>query len=315
MIDWTGYGHLDGHEGNEPLWERGDLVISQSTIEKCFKCAAQLGYKDDPTVVDYPSEPITYGWVLHALIALALKGELTDFWIAHPWLWGFANATFDQEIQRGYPQYEGQLDWFLGAKREAFLQGLVQAMQSWLDEFQEVLEVLNVLAIEERRYRPLGRLGSGDTEDPIVWVAGSPDMVTGGSIYDWKTANRPWAEGKGLVRIQGPLYVWLVEDLLGGLKADLHYFIWDRGKTKAWDVQTVPVQEHNVEASKRVAWQYAQMIHRGVFPATPVREEWGKFKRGWHCSAKWCPAWNACDFKGMVQDDKDLDEVRTIQTW
>jgi hypothetical protein len=53
------------------------------------------------------------------------------------------------------------------------------------------------------------------------------------------------------------------------------------------------------------------MVANDTYPATPAGESYGKYKRGWHCSAKYCGGWEICPFKGLIPDDADLEEKIT----
>jgi hypothetical protein len=151
--------------------------------------------------------------------------------------------------------------------------------------------------------RGLGVLPNGRE----VWVSGQADRVVEGEIQDWKTASRGWKAGKAYENeVQINTYAWLVEHLTDATRGA--FVVYDRSKkTWTWSETTLAITPETKRLSLLKLWDMAVTLDAGVAVATPHSR--GSFGAGigWHCSTKFCPAWNPCPFgKGIGGRDNEV---------
>lgn len=283
-----------------------DILIRQSTIESFQLCPARVGYSNQPGFIDAPSEAIVFGSAMHLMIEEFLRDyESESRILVAPYIRDVIERVVAAD---GYDLND--LDPY-NAFVPDMIDGLRFGFQQWLTHFwDDEGRWVHVIGIEEKLSTQIGEVNGR----PVI-LQGTPDLITPNRLYDWKTAGRAWSEGKGMVRVQGPLYVYLSRLLEGTTleaPAEMHYMVWDRGKGE-WGRHVQVVREHNIEAALKLAMTYARQIEAQIFPATPAGESYGKYRRGWWCSAKYCGAWNICEFKGLVPDDVDLGEVKGVR--
>ena len=174
----------------------------------------------------------------------------------------------------------------------------------WVPELHQI--DLSAAGIETKITVPLGSLDDGR----MVWLQGTPDLWTMGTVYDWKTTGNPWKEnGGGLTRgsfgQQAPLYLHLVSTL-GATATRFVFYVYDRG-SGAWASHETVWSPASIGAALANAWEYGKMIGAGAFPYTPASDNYGKYQRGWHCSARYCGAWDICEGKRILADGADMD--------
>lgn len=276
-----------------------DLLIRQSTIESMMLCPAKVGYSFHEDYDHTPSEPMFFGTVMHAV----LEEHVRDGGPLHLHQPDYVETIIEKEaIDDGFDLSEVTNPVYVAAMAAE----AVHAYQAWLTQWWAKKEAFfEPLVIEERLVRPLGTLPNGRA----VWVHGTPDIGQQSGMTDWKTAGRGWKPGKGEVRIQSPTYLWLMEDIRGVREGLADYVVYDRSKQR-WSSHLVSVSDTQVDAALKTLWTYARAIDAQVFPPTPSAPA-GRSGRGWWCSAKYCGAWDPCEFKGLIADDVDLLEIRT----
>lgn len=297
-MDWTGYG--DNYDGE--MDEVKDLIISQSTIESMQLCPARVGLSGEPGFVKTVSEAMSFGTLVHALVEKVVTGAVTTADYTNQ---GIEQLWADLALEDGFDLHTVAT----GERIDASVDEARFALSSFAAWWNIEARAVDVLETEERKYKHLGTLPALPVGRQ-VWVGGTPDCVAARGavtkLYDWKTAGRGWNEGKGLVRIQSPIYTWLA---LGDIEREVEfdYIVWNR-RAGQWDRHPLRITPANVQAAKQTAWMWAKQIDAGAYPGTPGGESYGKYRRGWHCSARYCGAWEICPFKGLIPDNVDLEE-------
>jgi hypothetical protein len=202
---------------------------------------------------------------------------------------------------------QDQYDWTLDKvdDPDSFFSELGVAYRTWREQVRPHLN--DPLIIEEEMFL---YLGEGNTSN--IWLKGTPDVVFADRIHDHKTTGRAWKEGKAQHAVQAGLYMALVKQNSNIAPQEFMFDVYDR-KNSVWDSWPVTRTEQEINASLQQAYQYGLQLEAGIFPATPTAEEYGKVKRGWYCSPKYCGAWNICTDK-YINDDKD-ENVLAIRSW
>jgi hypothetical protein len=166
------------------------------------------------------------------------------------------------------------------------------------------------LSAEVRILRGLGVLPNGRE----VWVSGQADRVVPGEIQDWKTAGSGWKPAKAYENVvQIATYAWLVEHLTDATRGAFVVYDWSK-RTWSWAETTLMLSEGVKHSALLSLWDMAVSIEAGVAVATPHSRGSFGAGRGWHCSPKFCGAWNPCPFKGLIPDGKG-DQVRPPISW
>lgn len=145
-----------------------------------------------------------------------------------------------------------------------------------------------------------------------VVMQGTADLVSPeqGIIVDWKTSKRPWDQSKADMTIQAEVYCGLMSAKLQQKFHKMHFWVYERGNAKWSKIETTR-DDASIESTFKTAVQYGKQMLAGVYPATPTVEQFGKVKRGWYCSTRYCPAWNACEYK-FLNDDVNEHDVKIV---
>ena len=274
------------------------LELRPSTLESMSYCPARQKYTDHPLYDGHPSEAMSFGSLLHALIYPNFLPEQQDT--------GVAIRYTPNEVLAAWGRV-AEIDSFKLADvtSSSTLRTLTLEARDLYDEWvREVWPVLRdyvTLAVEVRLRHPLGVLPSGRQ----VFLNGTPDRVRVGGLDDWKTGGSHYDQGKADSRPQGQYYAWLCEREYGMPFTDMTYWSAHRGKG-AWIHVTQSITKRSQASAVAAAMEWAGMIESGFYPPTPSAPT-GKNGRGWWCGPKYCAAWLACDFKGLIADDRDLD--------
>ena len=84
-------------------------------------------------------------------------------------------------------------------------------------------------------------------------------------------------------------------------------------RIREWEAIPTRRRVKDINAALHTAQAYASKLEAGIFTATPIMDTFGKQKRGWYCSAKFCGEWNICPAK-YLNDDKNENEL-AIRSW
>lgn len=286
---WRGF--LSVQDGREPV--ETDVFLSQTTINNALLCGGRVLYRDHEGYDFTPSEAMSFGTMVHGmaeadlgLLGLPVCGQWSKAAVEEIWRQGLLDER------------DGSWDLDVLASRERIDKSVREAMVANRKWHEQVVPNLGIsvgerMLIEQRVTKQLGTLDDGRA----VWLGGTSDVVFPDvpEIVDWKTAGRGWDESKAQFTIQATIYTWLYEI------PNHTYWVWNR-RNKDWSSYTTRRNEQHVDSALRQAWQVAGQIATGTLTASPLQDTFGKVKRGWHCSAKFCGAWNICEFNKLPDD-------------
>jgi hypothetical protein len=280
-----------------------DILISQSTINNLLKCPAAVGYakSDVEGVLPVFGEKVHFGTVFHGVCEQVIAGE------------NLIKVTNQQNVLELARQLilEDGVDWIeytTEQDRIEFAEEILHAVHVWHKLFWEPYSPSIVDPVSEGRlYTQIGEIG-----DRRVILAGTPDLLCSylnePVLFDWKTSGRPWKPGKSELELQGSLYMFLAEQNTGIQYRKACFVVYDRSKGQLEELWTERSDKH-VETAVKTALAWANMIAKEVFPPTPVVWEFMKPKRGWHCSPKYCQAWNVCEYKFLPDDKSEYEKA------
>ena len=303
MNYWTGFKQVD--ESAEPADD--DLHLSQTTVSNAALCPARVGYRGDEGYSYVPSEAMSFGTMVHGMAEedLGLLGT--------PMRWAAGSWTFYavEEMWRDglLNERDGSFDLYELADRERINKSIMEALHANKRWHEVVAPTLDLAGrddwqIEKRVTKQLGTLPDGRR----VWFGGTADLVVPGLALDWKTAGRGWDQSKADTTYQATYYTWLYG-------VDRHkYWVWNR-REKDWSAFETSRSPKDVESALKVAWMLARQMADGTFTATPWQDTFGKVKRGWWCSAKYCGAWDICQFKNLPDDVYEGQKIDPKVGW
>lgn len=266
-----------------------DIVIRQSTVGSWLLCPGRVMHSQDEGFNRVPSEPMLFGTVVHNMIEAHLLGGSAN---AADALW---KAQADDEFNL--------MEYASDHAVEYLLDGTTMAYERWLDHVLPRLPDEQPVYVEQKMQRPLAELEDGR----VIWVQGTPDVGYSDRILDWKTAGRGWKENsngqsKGSFGAQAPTYLWLDGR---GLKT-FTFYVYDRSKDE-WGEYITQWDSSQLSANLLTIEGIGRAIAAGVVYYTPSSDTFGKVQRGWHCSPKYCGAWEICAGKDMLADGVDLE--------
>lgn len=312
-------GFLDV-EGFGPEPAEGALVFGPSTLNDWLLCNYRVLFKNHPLHDNRSNEPPAFGTGMHALI----EGTLRD---------GVAVYTPEEALEvwktAMLENHYGAEDITEYAPENVLIQKaheLVRGHSSWVEKFWlPVGQHMDALIIEQRIERPLGRIRKeiNDTQvDREVWISGAADFVathpsgTGALGMDWKTAGRGWKRGKADSNTQHIIYGWLAEVLLDIPVVEGMYVVYNRQKEEwTWDDKRIILTPQMRQAALKMAWDAAVGMDAQIGVASPMTRGGFGDGRGWHCKPQYCPAWNACGFRHMIEDDWAQKEKPEEMRW
>jgi len=283
-------------ETSKPSPAEGDTIFRRSLIDEFQLCPARVGYKDKAGYVNPVSDGLLYGQGLHYLAHQHIAND-------GPW-----RGNFDEWFE---PYLVENYDWDIARipNYDAFKESIMYAYMRW------VLEVWPEQEPLVRRYEHYVEQTLYWERMPNVWLSGTPDLFNGIDLVDWKTTNAGWQwnSQKADFAIQPSIYAALHSYNFDALPGSFIFYVWDRKKME-WNKYATTRSQEQIDASVRTADEYIRQYVQGIFPATMVVEgRDGKKKRGWYCSAKWCPAWNICEHK-WLNDGVDESEL-AVKEW
>ena len=285
MVDfWQGF--LTVQDGREPV--DGDVFLSQTTVNNALLCGGRILYRKSEGYNFDPSEAMSFGTMVHGmaeadlgLLGLPVCGQWSPEGVEAMWRDGLLNER------------DGSFDLDSLASRKRVDKSVEEALLANVRWHEQVVPVLDLapgeeMLVEQRVTKQLGTLPDGRA----VWFGGTADLVLPrrAEIVDWKTAGRGWDQSKADFTPQATYYSWLY-----GIYNHT-YWVWNR-RAKEWSGYTTSRTEEQVDSALRVAWQVARQMADGTLTASPLQDTFGKVSRGWHCSAKFCGAWDICEFK------------------
>jgi len=282
------------------------LYMHQSWMGSASLCAAKQDPKhlEHPDYDPTPSEAMSFGSLVHALIAqqIGLLGAGYD--LNPPQPAAILNLWQRLAVERDGFILDRQAE--LGSLRKSALEAR-DALDAWYRAiWQPSLQHEDIIAHEVELEKLIGYLPSGRA----VILRGTPDVVKTHALDDWKTSGRWFDQGKADTQIQGPTYAILAEHCYPKVAPieSMTYWVYNRSKG-AWSPAVQTITKESKVALVATAMQFAAMREAGAYPPTPAANS-GKNGRNWHCSPKYCNAWNVCDYKGLIPDGADLTAKR-----
>lgn len=271
-----------------------DVIIRQSTIGSMLLCEKRVEYTDTPGYLEPVSEAMAFGTCTHHMCEQDLLGGNTLELVSNMREW----------VE---PILVEQYDWSIAqiTKPLEFFSELGVAYRTWLQQVKPKLKQ-DWTAVEQEMFLPLGEANGRQ-----IALKGTPDLVYEDRIIDFKTTGRMWKKAKADVSIQASLYMALTKQNTSVSPRKFVFWIYDRSKSK-WHRMPVERRVIDIEAALRTAYDFGRKIEAKTFTAQPVPETFTK-KRGWYCSAKYCSAWNVCQYK-YLSDDVDEREV-AVRSW
>jgi hypothetical protein len=309
-MDWAGFLTDPGREPDE----EHDLFIGQSVVASMDLCPARVGYAREEGFNAVPSEAMSFGTVGHYAIEWMLRNpESARLWTAPELKQIWADELLNPSYEGATTDRGGHVleELVTPAKLATSLDDALAMILSWQEDVYPLLRLSDELQIEETVTKPLGVIGSaGHPLSRAVWYVGTADVADGGEelLIDWKTANSGWHESRAHASPQPSGYGWLYDIY------DTHFWVWDR-KRQRWDRYVTGRTHEQVQAYLRHAWMRAKQIDAQSFPATAWESNFGKYKRAWHCSAKYCGAWDVCEFKNLHDDVWEEQRIDILDGW
>jgi hypothetical protein len=277
------------------------IELRPSTLESMSYCPARQRYQDHPLYDPTPSEAMQFGSLQHALIFPNFTPEVQEHGMA-------IRYTTDEILNTWLAVAEvDKLDLAEVTSKQTLRTLVLEARDlynAWTVDVWPHLREYITLAVEVRLRMSLGALRSGRE----VFLSGTPDHVRVGDLDDWKTGSSHYDQGKADSRPQGQYYAILAEAEYGMQFDTMTYWSANR-KKGAWVPITQVMTNRSRAAARAAAMEWAGMIEADYYPPTPSAPT-GKNGRGWWCSAKYCNAWEVCDFKGIIADGVDLNAKR-----
>lgn len=262
-----------------------DIFLSQTTVNNASLCGGRVLYANEAGFLTEPSEAMAWGTLVHTLAEHELLAVLNG---EEPPLWTF-NAVLSVWTQAMEDERSGPVDLHALAPKHVIEKGVFDAqlaIKLWREQVLPTLgEPDSTWQVEERITKPIGNL-----DNTIVWLGGTADLVVDGHIYDWKTAGRSWDASKANSLLQASIYSYLY-----GI-SDHTYWVYGR-RGASWERHDTRRTQAHVDAALKQAWMVAKGIDSGALAFEPWQSTFGKMKRAWYCSAKFCPAWNVCEIK------------------
>lgn len=274
------------------------IELRPSTLESMSYCPARQKYTDHPLYDGAPSEAMSFGSLLHALIYPNFTPSRQEVGRAIKYT---PTEVYDQWVEVAALDGFNLADVTSGTTLRTLVLEARDLYDAWVIDVWPHLKDYVTLGVEERLRMSLGVLPSGRE----VFLAGTPDHVRVGDLDDWKTGSSYYDQGKADSRPQGQYYSILAEHEYGMPFDTMTYWSANR-KKGAWIPVVQTMTPRSRQAAKAAAMEWAGMIEAGVYPPTPSAPT-GKNGRGWWCGPKYCAAWLACDFKGLIADGLDLD--------
>lgn len=267
-------------------------------------CPARVGYAETDGFLPALSEALVFGTCVHGMAEYhLLNGKKAD---TKPnafdeWMEGILNEEYQYSIEQ-IPDKEWKT--FRRKAIEAYRLWVFQVYDHWLKP--ELSD--EMFYVEADLITPIHELEDGR----IIYLKGTPDLtLIGNRIVDFKTTNsRGWNQAKADYSIQASLYLWLHNQLFDEPLDTFDFHVYMRSKTD-WNRYETKRTDPIMESAVHTAIQYGKQIATGVYPATMVDSDYGKLKRGWWCSAKYCGAWNICEHKFLNDDVNELEIAST----
>lgn len=246
--------------------------FSQTLIKRFMMCPEQARLDLAGELERRETDAACLGTAFHTGVEILLRGgseaEARNGSAEH----------FDRMVADG-------LEWVQIAKPATAHRYIQNAITGWLETVLPQLSHHPEAEIEERFKVPIW-----SDDHRVIFLTGTPDYWepdTG--VWDWKTANRNYEHWEvDRFYIQPTAYAYAVavkHEIVDPI--DFTFAVSLKGKNPK--MQLVETTRHggHYDWLSRQALSIARMIEADL-------EGWPLNDQGWHCSAKWCTAWDRC---------------------
>lgn len=283
------------------------IIVRQSTYNAYALCPARIKYRDHGGYNGVPSEAMSWGTLMHKLIELK---------IANPNDMVLSNTSqiitlWNQLILEDTDDAYGLDDLATEETRVSAVIEAIDALGVWESAiWRPYYASAEILGTEVALEQQIGEVNPS-FGIPII-LQGTVDLIMPNHIVDWKTATTGWRPGKAEANIQAASYAYLAS--MAGYEMNLPiqvtYVVYSR-KDGRWDRHDVFVDRQTIQGTLETMRELGHAIYHRTFVATPQANS-GRLGRNWHCSAKYCGAWDVCVEKAIVPDGADLTERSAI---
>lgn len=218
------------------------------------------------------TEATAVGTSVHAGIEAVLKGEAT-----HETGLDVALETWQEMIP--------QVDRWVKLNADQCAVHVANCYASWADTLYPMLP--EIVAVE-KQFRVL----LCEDEHRRIWLSGTVDaMDVDGCVWDWKTAAslrsyEQWEVDR--FKIQPTVYTYAAKFAWGVENPEFAYAVMVK--------RTTPGETHVIRVA-RDATHWAWLARQAVSLAVAIEADmpvWQLNDQGWHCSPRWCGAWDSC---------------------
>jgi len=245
-------------------------TFRQSELGTWMMCPEQLRLSRADMLPRRETEATAVGTSVHAGIEAVLKGEAT-----HETGMDVALETWDSMIPN--------IDRWVRVSPEQCAVHVANCYSSWADT---VLPGLPEIVMVEQHFKVL----LSETAERRIWLSGTVDAVDAdGTVWDWKTAGRayePWEADR--FKIQPTVYTYAAKHAWG---IDNHEFAYAVMVKKAQPVQAQVLRVQRNQGHWEWLNRQATSLAVAIEAELPV---WQLNDQGWHCSPRWCGAWETC---------------------
>lgn len=282
-----------------------DLVIRPSTVQSYMYCGGRPGYRGTEGFNYYPNEALLFGSAMHWEIEQRMAGNsptLHDLELELHRIWV---KDLPESVQGS------QLVYLNKVTTKAQRLGMAKSVRQAVDEWE--IHVLPNLPESEVTAEMTMRALAGRHGDYDVYVQGTADAIwlEDGTIVDWKSANAMWKPMKVEAQIQPIAYPWLVKESFSVDIKEFTFWVYDKA-AQLWAPFTRKLKDNPKQtgAFRLAAVNAAVALEEGTWTWTPAGQAFHA-SRGWHCSPKYCDAWDVCWGKHLIQDGKqDLPAIK-----
>lgn len=245
-------------------------TFRQSELNSWMMCPEQFRLNRAGLLPRKETEATAVGTCVHAAIETVLRGD----------------ATVDEGHDKALEQWDAmqhQVDVWVKASPETCATHVSNCYSTWADT---IFPQLPPITMVEAEFRTL----LVDTPDRRIWLSGTVDAVDEtGCVWDWKTASRPYEAWEAdRFKIQPTVYTYAARTVWGVAEPSFAYGVMvKRAKPADGQILVVNRDESHWGWLARQAVALAVAIEADL----PV---WQLNDQGWHCSPRWCGAWDSC---------------------
>lgn len=266
-------------------------TFRQSWIETANSCPEQARQIGQDLIAEGTTDAAAIGTAVHAGINSKLTVDQVE-------PWEVAHSVFTDLMEGS----EGPFTWHM-TKEYGARRCIDSSLDLWLDEVYPTLQGPWV-----------SEVGFGpdlfyEDDQRVIYLQGTMDYLGDDGLKDWKTSSRPWtAWEKGRWAVQPTVYTWATDQLA---RKESKYSEAEGPVVYPFEfVILVHEDDPAIVHLQRITvlrrpsdWQWLQ--HRCLAWAELIESRiapWPMQDNGWHCSPKWCPAWDNCKGK-FVHDE------------